>query len=190
MLHQVCSHKTVKATLASLLNDLVHPLREQLLQFNKKLQLEPAQTVLFPDILSLKKGSERAGKSDPEGTIFVEDSEASILEKIKKAYWPQKASYQKKKFVNPCMDYFKNIVFASFPEVKIDRTVEHGGNLCFTNYQDLEDAYLKGDIFPADLKTNLVTYINELVRPVREHFETNPEAKALLEQIKEYRVSK
>eukprot|EP01125_Pyxidicula_operculata_P001309 TRINITY_DN11204_c0_g1_i1.p1 TRINITY_DN11204_c0_g1~~TRINITY_DN11204_c0_g1_i1.p1 ORF type:complete len:508 (-),score=145.86 TRINITY_DN11204_c0_g1_i1:1204-2727(-) len=180
----------IKEALAHHLNEIVKPTREQLALLKEKLQRPATITVLFNDVMSMKKGAEKPGKSDPEGTIFIEDTEEEIKTKVTKAYWPTKVSFEKKKTVNPCMDYFKHLIFESFPQVDINRTPENGGNLSFTKYADLEAVYMKDEINPADLKSNLVRYLDLLVKPVRDHFTNNAEAKALLEQVKKFRVTK
>ena len=40
---------------------------------------------------------------------------------------------------------------------------------------------------PNDLKPSVSKVINELIEPVRKHFETNPQAKALLKTIDGYK---
>ena len=45
-------------------------------------------------------------KSDPESAIFMEDTEADIKTKIKKAYCPVGIVTG-----NPMLDYVKNIIF-------------------------------------------------------------------------------
>jgi len=88
------------------------------------------------------------------------------------------------------MDYFKQLVFESFKEVIIKRTAEFGGDLVFTKYEELEAKYLAGDIDPKDVKLSLITYIDLLIKPVRDHFNTDAKARELLEKVKQYRPSK
>jgi len=42
-------------------------------------------------------------------------------------------------------------------------------------------------LHPNDLKPAVAKAINELIEPVRRHFETNPQAKALLKTIEGYK---
>jgi len=182
--------EALKETLTTSLNDLIKSAREQLKELQTKLNLPATQTVFYPDAMSLKKGSEKSGKSDVEGTIFVEDTEEQIAAKVKAAFCPPKASFEKKKIINPCMDYFKHLVFPSFPTIEIKREEKYGGDLSYTKYEDLEKAYEAGEIFPKDVKDNLIRYLDDLVRPVRDHFTNNAEAKKLLEQVKKFRVTK
>jgi len=187
----------LKDALALHLEQIIKPVREQFQLFWKSSRsaAEAAEgkadkIVFHKDCLSLKKDEESIGKSNPAGTIFLDDSAEEITKKCKAAYCPPKVYYEKTRFVNPCMDYFKYLVFESFPKVTIAREEKHGGILEFSNYKDFEKAYLGNEIFPEDVKINLVKYLDDLVRPVREHFEKDPDAKALLELVKLYRVTK
>jgi tyrosyl-tRNA synthetase len=41
-----------------------------------------------------------------------------------------------------------------------------------------------------DLKPALAKAINEMIRPVREHFKKDPKAKQLLQRVKQFKVTK
>ena len=41
-----------------------------------------------------------------------------------------------------------------------------------------------------DLKAVLIKYLDQLIEPVRRHFEENAEAKKLLEQVKTYQITR
>ena len=62
-------------------------------------------------------------KSDPGSAIFVEDTEADVNVKIKKAYCPPGVVEN-----NPILDYLKHIIFAvDAPVFKISRSEQNGG---------------------------------------------------------------
>jgi len=130
----------------------------------------------------LKQGQEKMSKSNPESAIFMEDSENEVKTKIKKAFCPPNEVSG-----NPCLEYVKYLVFGKYGkmEIVVDGTVK-----CYEIYDILEEDYVKGVIHPGDLKTALAKSINEMLKPVREHFETNEDAKQLLSQVKKYRVTK
>jgi tyrosyl-tRNA synthetase len=127
----------------------------------------------------------KMSKSDPDSAIFMTDSEADVKRKLKKAYCPEKQVEE-----NPVLEYMKFIVFEKFPEVTISRPEKFGGDVTFTSYADLEAAFTKGDLHPADLKKAATTSVNELLQPVREHFEKNAEARALKEQVDAFKVTR
>ena len=61
-------------------------------------------------------------------------------------------------------------------------------DLCFRTYHDYEEVvadYVKGALHPGDLKPALAKAINSMIDPVRRHFETDPNAKKLLSQVKQ-----
>ncbi len=72
----------------------------------------------------------------------------------------------------------------------IERPEKFGGNASYDSYQDLEAAFVKGDIHPADLKAATAKYINQLLEPVREYFAKNKEAKKLQEQVESFKVTR
>lgn len=178
-----------RASLSEALIQIIAPTRDSLkplLALNKN----PPELLLDPNLIALKKGQDNGNATDPDNVIFLTDSDDDIRRKIGKAYVPPKMYYEVKKPINPCMDYYKHLVFESFPKVKIARDAQYGGDVEFDSYADFEKAYVEGQLDPKDVKTNLVGYIDKLVAPVRHHFNTDPFAKDLLEKVKKYRVTK
>lgn len=132
-------------------------------------------------ILGLLEGQVKMSKSDPDSAIFVEDSEEDIKRKIKKAFCREKEVKD-----NPIMDYLKNIIFQARSEFVIERPEKWGGNQKYSTYADLERDFVEGKIHPGDLKPAVAKVINELIEPIRRHFETDEEAKRLLETIRSF----
>lgn len=60
----------------------------------------------------------------------------------------------------------------------MSRKPENGGDLNFTNYEDLETSFASQALHPADFKSAVETYINRLLDPIRAEF-TSPELQAL-----------
>ncbi|OAY70794.1 Tyrosine--tRNA ligase 1, cytoplasmic [Ananas comosus] len=75
------------------------------------------------DIFFLKQGQEKMSKSDPSSSIYMEDEEADVNVKIKKAYCPPKVVEG-----NPCLEYIKYIVFPWFGSFEVVRQEDNGGN--------------------------------------------------------------
>ena len=65
-----------------------------------------------------------------------------------------------------------------------------GTTFKYKSYNDLEQDYVKGVIHPGDLKPVISTIINELLEPVRQHFQTDTSAKKLLSIIRKYKITK
>ena len=67
-------------------------------------------------LMGLKEGQEKMSKSDPDSAIFMEDSEADVNVKIKKAYCPPGVVDK-----NPILDYVKHLVFGKYGEFVVER---------------------------------------------------------------------
>nr|ACG32571.1 tyrosyl-tRNA synthetase [Zea mays] len=131
-----------------------------------------------------KEGQEKMSKSDPSSAIFMEDDEAQVNVKIKQAFCPPKIVEG-----NPCLEYIKYIVFPWFGRFEVIRKESNGGNKTFTCMNELISDYETGALHPADVKPALAKAINEILQPVRDHFNNNNEAKVLLNTVKKYRVT-
>ncbi len=136
-----------------------------------------------------KDATERAiemkmSKSKPDTAIFMDDSEKEINRKISKAYCPEKIVEE-----NPVMEYCKHIIFEKFKTLEVKRPEKFGGNLSIESYSDLVGIYKSGKLHPMDLKNAVSDHINQLVEPVRKHFEKNAKAKKLLEKVKNFEVT-
>lgn len=127
----------------------------------------------------------KMSKSQPDSAVFMTDTLEEIHRKIYKAYCPPGEIE-----FNPILEYFKYIVFLKYKKVNIKREKKFGGNLLLGSYQKLEELYQSGEIYPLDLKNNLVEYLNEVIEPVRKYFESNPEAKRLKKEIESYKVTR
>ena len=129
--------------------------------------------------------AKKMSKSNPDTAIFMTDTEDEIKRKIKKAFCPEKIIID-----NPILEYCKYIVFEKFDKIKIERPEKFGGDVEYSSYEQLEYDFEEGKLHPMDLKTAVLFYVNEILKPVREHFEKNPEAKALKEKVESFRVTK
>jgi len=127
----------------------------------------------------------KMSKSKPDSAIFMTDSEEDIKRKIMKAYCPEKVSEE-----NPMIEYAQYLVFEKFGTMLIERPAKFGGNLELHTLADLLKHYHAGAIHPLDLKNAVAKYVNEMVKPVREHFEKNPKARKLLEEVKSFEITR
>ncbi|MHA1776538.1 MAG: tyrosine--tRNA ligase [Promethearchaeia archaeon] len=121
-----------------------------------------------------KKIARKMSKSDPNSAIFMLDTRKQIQKKIGKAWCPPQQIEE-----NPVLEYCKYIIFERFDEFKVERPDQYGGNITYSNYDDLAKAYTAGELNPVDLKNTVVKYLDELITPVREHFAKNSKAKEL-----------
>ncbi|KAI4383989.1 hypothetical protein MLD38_009766 [Melastoma candidum] len=133
----------------------------------------------------LQQGQEKMSKSDPLSSIFMEDEEAEVNVKIKKAYCPPKIVEG-----NPCLEYIKYIILPWFNEFKLERSPDNGGDKVFTSFEELVADYESGNLHPGDLKPALSKALNKILQPVRDHFMKDAKAKDLLKRVKAYRVTR
>jgi tyrosyl-tRNA synthetase len=129
--------------------------------------------------------SSKMSKSLPNTAIFVHDDDVTIRSKIESAFCPPRAVED-----NPIMDYVKEIIFRAIEKFEVLRPSKFGGDVTYTSYPEIEQDYLAGKLHPKDLKDAVVEALVELIRPIRDHFEKNQNAKGLLEEITSYEVTR
>lgn len=132
----------------------------------------------------------KMSKSKPDTAIFMTDTFEDIQRKMNKA-WCLEGEIKD----NPVLEYCKYIIFESFDrlnisEFVIERPEKWGGIMKFKTYAELETAFAQKLLHPQDLKVTVVTLLDQLLQPVRKHFEDNVEAKQLLETVKSYQVTR
>ncbi|MCK5233359.1 MAG: tyrosine--tRNA ligase [Candidatus Aenigmarchaeota archaeon] len=127
----------------------------------------------------------KMSKSNPDSAIFMTDTEEDIARKIKKAYCPEKQVEE-----NPIIEYARYMVFEMFGKLSIVRPEKFGGNLEVKNYSEFEKLYSEGKIHPMDLKSSVAKAINEMIKPVREHFVKNAKARKLKELVDGFKVTR
>ncbi|KAA8524079.1 hypothetical protein F0562_010490 [Nyssa sinensis] len=133
----------------------------------------------------LQQGQEKMSKSDPSSSIFMEDDEAEVNLKIKKAYCPPMVVEG-----NPCLEYLNFIIFPWFHELKVERNAANGGEKTFSSFEELVADYQSGNLHPGDLKPALSKALNKILQPVRDHFNNDANAKELLKRVKSYKVTR
>ena len=153
---------------------------------------------LKPVILShhmlygLAKGQAKMSKSNPDSAIFLEDPEEEVERKMGIAYCPTVAeasevtdeesmSLVEDALKNPCLDYVQYIVMNQ-PDARFKTALK-----TYTVYEDIRDDFLKGVLSEQELKKGIAQAVNKLLQPVRDHFENDPEAKRVLELVRQYK---
>ncbi len=132
----------------------------------------------------------KMSKSIPDSAIFMTDTTEDIKRKINKAYCLEGDIKE-----NPVLEYYRYIIFESFDrlgisEVTIDRPEKFGGNVSFKTFSEMERTFAEKNVHPMDLKATLSKLLDQLIEPVRRHFQENEEAKKLLEQVKSFQVTR
>ena len=124
-------------------------------------------------------GSDKMSKSNPDNTIFLDDSESDVKRKITKAFC-EPGNIVK----NPLLDWTKWIILPITQTIQIP--IKSQENKVYVDYQELENDYKNQLIHPSELKKGLISIINQLLVPIRKHFVDNKEANELLSQVKSY----
>lgn len=133
----------------------------------------------------LQQGQEKMSKSDPSSSIFMEDEEAEVNLKIRKAYCPPQIAPG-----NPCLEYIKYVILPWFNEFKVERSPQNGGDKIYKTFEELAVDYESGELHPGDVKPALAKSLNQILQPVRDHFKNDANARELLRRVKSYKVSK
>lgn len=128
--------------------------------------------------------SSKMSKSKPSTAILAHDSAAEIKKKLNNAFCPPKQVEN-----NPVLEYCKYLVFRKFDKMKIERPAKFGGDIVFTSYEELERAFAKGDLHPADLKAATAVYIDKMIAPIRRHFE-HGKARELFDIVKKQETTR
>lgn len=134
--------------------------------------------VHHPLLLSLK-GRDKMSKSIPDSAIFVHDSEEEIKRKIRRAFCPKSIEN------NPVIELVEKIIFNKFDEFVIDEK-----DSSFGSARELKEAYASGNIPPLELKNAVAEYINQIVKPIREHFEKKRRARELYRNVRAMRITR
>ena len=111
--------------------------------------------------------------------ISIHDSAEEVNRKIKKAYCPEKVVK-----VNPVLEICKFIIF---PELLddvfcIERPEKFGGSLEFSTYEELEKQFIS-ELHPLDLKNATTIYLNQILEPIHDYFNSHPEAYDVMKNL-------
>jgi tyrosyl-tRNA synthetase len=127
-------------------------------------------------LMGLKGKANKMSKSDPSGAVFIEDSREQVFTKIANADFPPVPED------NPLFEYIKYIILRRLPRV----------TLCGREFHTAEE--IKDD-FPwlfaqeAQFKHDVAEYVDQLIQPIRNHFQSTPELQEMLRRVTSHRVT-
>ncbi|KAJ3023969.1 Tyrosine--tRNA ligase, cytoplasmic [Thoreauomyces humboldtii] len=110
--------------------------------------------------------------SDPDSKVDLLDDRETVKRKITKAFC-ELGNVEN----NPLLEFLKIVVFPARtltnPDYKfvVTRAEKFGGDLSFSTYQEIEDAFREQKLHPTDLKMGTADAINALLEPIRETFQ-------------------
>lgn len=128
-------------------------------------------------LMGLKGNTKKMSKSDPDSAIFIEDTKEDIVRKIHGCAFPEKPEE------NPLFEYVKYIILRKFEEI----------TLCGKTYKNAEDVHKDFAELVAQkekFQDDVAEYVDKLIQPIRDHFQSTPELRALLEKVESYRVTR
>ena len=128
--------------------------------------IQKPQTKTFTMDVILGKMS----KSDPNSGVFIHNKDNEIKKKISKA-WCEEANTQN----NPLLEIARTIIFHEFKEIDIERPERFGGNVSYTNYDQLEIDFAEKKLHPGDLKQTVGDYLVKVISPIREKLNLSEE---------------
>jgi len=112
--------------------------------------------------------------SDANSKIGIHDSEEEVREKINEAFCPQGETEE-----NGVLEYMEYLIFPILEqkdeEFVVERPEKYGGDLKYSNYNDLEADFVEEELHPQDLKNAAGKTLAEILRPIRERFEDEEE---------------
>jgi tyrosyl-tRNA synthetase len=109
-------------------------------------------------------------KSDPNSGIFIHNTDDEIKKKISKA-WCEEANIEN----NPLLEISRTVIFHEFNEMNVERPEKFGGNMSYTDYNQLEKDFAEKKLHPGDLKQTVGNYLVKVVSPIREKLNLNEE---------------
>ncbi|MFB5647432.1 MAG: tyrosine--tRNA ligase [Candidatus Nitrosomaritimum yanchengensis] len=118
----------------------------------------------------------KMSKSDPNSGIFVHNTNEEIRKKISKA-WCEEANIQN----NPLLEISKHVIFHEFKEIKVERPEKFGGNVEYSDYNQMQADFAEKKLHPTDLKQTVGNYLVKIIAPIREKLNLSEE---LFETIK------
>lgn len=132
-----------------------------LLKYEKRIHL---MNPMLPGL-----NSEKMSSSDESSKIDLMDSKESIERKMKKSFCEEGNKD------NGLMRLFSWIIFPVFQAKGLDIEISDrdGNATVFKEYKVFEDAFVRKEIHPADLKNNAARLIEIIVKPIREDMESD-----------------
>jgi len=135
-------------------------------------------SIYNPLLISLQGPQTKMSSSKPKTMFPAHADKEEIQNKINQAYCPQGETQG-----NPIIEIADLAIMPMQGELKIERPEKYGGNKTYKDIQELKKDFKKEELHPADLKKATGKAVAEILKPVREHFEKNPEYLEPLEEL-------
>ena len=113
-------------------------------------------------------GSDKMSKSNPDNTIFMDDTPAEVKRKINMAFCEEGNIV-----VNPLLDWIKHIILPinmTFVISKDEKWNEM--EMIYSDYKQLETDFEAKKIHPKRLKLAMITHLNNMLQPIQKIMKT------------------
>ena len=112
----------------------------------------------------------KMSKSDPNSGIFIHNTDDEIKKKISKA-WCEEANIEN----NPLLEIARTVILHEFDEMDVERPEKFGGNVSYSDYNQLETDFAQKKLHPGDLKQTVGKYLVKIVSPIRDKLNLSEE---------------
>ena len=112
----------------------------------------------------------KMSKSDPNSGIFIHNSDDEIRTKIKKA-WCEEGNIEN----NPLLEISNQIIFHEYDNMKVVRPEKFGGDIEYSDYNQLKTDFVEKRLHPTDLKQTVGNYLVKIISPIREKLNLDEE---------------
>jgi tryptophanyl-tRNA synthetase len=128
------------------------------------------------NFVASRRHAAKMSKSDPDGTVFIEDGHDEIFRKIGNFIFPIEPDD------NLLFDYIKDIIFRKFPSITLCGNVEE-------SVDDVREIIAQLHIQQVQFKVDIVQCIDVSIQPIMNHFCSIPELQDLFRRVESYRIS-
>lgn len=110
----------------------------------------------------------KMSSSEEDSKIDLLDPPAVVKKKLRKAFCEPGNITD-----NGVLSFVKHVIFPLSADEGfcVPRSADHGGDIVYASYEELEQAFAKQEIHPGDLKAGVEPRINKLLAPIIKHFE-------------------
>jgi len=112
----------------------------------------------------------KMSKSNPNSTIFINDSPDEIKSKINKA-WCEEGKIEN----NPLLAISEQIIFHENNEMSIERPEKFGGNVTYSSYDELKSDFVNNKLHPMDLKKTVTRLLTPIISTINEKISLSDE---------------
>ncbi|KAL6634817.1 hypothetical protein ACP70R_027488 [Stipagrostis hirtigluma subsp. patula] len=144
--------------------------------------------LLRDELPSLLEHPDMVAWGCPARTIFMDDYGDWLSYKVSRAFCPPRVVAG-----NPCLEYIGRVILPWFGKFEVGhRFWRHDGYKTFESMQEFvawyKRGHRKGGLDAAKVKAAFEKALDEMLRPVRDHFRENSEARDILDAVYDLRA--